>query len=127
MNDIQTPADIKLLIDTFYDRIKSDEQIGYIFNDIAHVNWEHHLPIMCAFWEFMLLNNADTYRGNPIEKHLALHAKHPLKIADFDRWVNIFQSTVDALFVGSTAETAKFKAYSIAEVWKHKFDGPFKI
>lgn len=125
MHDITNASDIKTLIDHFYAKVQEDEVIGYIFNDIAQVNWPAHLPVMYAFWEFLLLDAPDGYRGNPIQKHFDLHQKHPLKAAHFDRWVLLFQSTVDELFAGPTAEAAKFKGYAIAETWKPKFDGPF--
>lgn len=123
--DILNSADVKTLIDAFYSKVQSDEVIGYIFNDIAQVDWPHHLPVMYAFWEFLLLGTADGYRGNPIQKHFDLHQKHPLTAAHFDRWVALFQSTVDEHFAGPTAENAKFRGYAIAETWKPKFDGPF--
>ncbi|MBC7776254.1 MAG: group III truncated hemoglobin [Phycisphaerae bacterium] len=125
--DISTSADIRNLIDTFYTKVQADETIGFIFNEIAQVDWSQHLPVMYSFWEFMLLGMQDTYRGNPIQKHLDLHKKIPLKIEYFDRWLSLFQATVDELFEGPTAESAKFRAYSIAEVWKPKFDGPFAV
>ncbi len=123
--DISNAEDVKLLINTFYEKVQRDDVIGYIFNDIARVNWSAHLPVMYAFWDFLLLGNADAYRGNPIQKHFDLHAKHPLKAAHFDRWLALFQSTVDELFEGSNADNAKFRAFAIAETWKPKFDGPF--
>jgi hemoglobin len=123
--DISTPADIKLLIDTFYSKVQSDDVIGHIFNDIAKVDWAHHLPIMYAFWEFLLLGKADSYRGNPIQKHFDLHQKHPLTAPHFDRWVALFQATVDEFFAGRVAEDAKFRAWAIAETWKPKFAGAF--
>jgi hemoglobin len=123
--DITHAADVRRLIDTFYEKVKEDELLGPIFNDIAKVDWAHHLPIMYGFWAFILLNSADTYKGNPIQKHFDLHAKFPLKIAHFDRWVAIFQESVDELFSGAGAENAKFRAFAIAETWKPKFDGPF--
>lgn len=123
--DIQTAADIRLLIDTFYEKVKADEVIGYIFNDIAQVDWAHHLPIMYAFWEFLLLDTPDAYRGNPIQKHLDLHQKVRLKAEHFDRWLLLFQASVDELFQGPSAANAKFRAFAISETWKPKFDGPF--
>lgn len=123
--DISTPADIRNLIDTFYQKVQADDVIGYIFNDVAQVDWPKHLPVMYKFWEFLLLGTTDAYRGNPIQKHFDLHDKHPLKIEHFDRWVKLFQATVDELFEGAGAENAKFRAHAIAEVWKPKFDGPF--
>ncbi len=125
--DISTPADIRALIDSFYQKVQSDEVIGFIFNDVAHVNWAHHLPIMYAFWEFLLLGTPDAYRGNPIQKHFDLHQKIPLKSEYFDRWLSLFQATVDELFEGPKAVDAKFRAFSISETWKPKFDGPFAV
>lgn len=127
MHDITNASDIKNLIDQFYSKVREDEVIGYIFNEIAHVNWEEHLPVMYAFWEFLLLGSPDGYRGNPIQKHFDLHQKHPLKAAHFDRWVLLFQSTIDELFEGPLADNAKFRAFAIAETWKPKFDGPFAV
>lgn len=125
--DISNSADIRTLIDAFYEKVKKDEVIGFIFNDVAQVDWPHHLPIMYSFWEFLLLGTPDAYRGNPIQKHLDLHLKIPLKNEHFDRWVSLFQSTVDELFEGPNAESAKFRGYAIAETWKPKFDGPFAV
>ena len=113
--DISTPADIRLLIDTFYTKVQADDLIGYLFNDVAQVDWPHHLPVMYAFWEFLLLGTPDAYRGNPIQKHFDLHHKHPLRAEHFDRWVALFKMTVDELFSGPQAEDAKFRAFAIAE------------
>ncbi len=125
--DIRTPADIRSLIDTFYGKVRADDVLGYVFNEVAQVDWPRHLPIMYAFWEFLLLGTPDAYRGNPIQKHFDLHAKYPLKAEHFERWVKLFHETVDELFEGPGAENAKFRALSIAETWKPKFDGPFAV
>jgi len=125
--DISNSEDIKSLIDTFYKKVQADASIGFIFNDIAHVDWAHHLPIMYAFWEFLLLDSPDAYRGNPIQKHLDLHKKIPLKAEYFDRWLLLFQTSVDELFEGTKANDAKFRAFAISETWKPKFDGPFAV
>lgn len=122
-HDIVLPEDIQLLIDTFYSRVTQDEAIGYIFNDVAKVDWPEHLPKMYAFWEFLLLGS-NSYRGNPIEKHMALHRLEPLQAAHFDRWIELFDATVDDLFEGPKAEEAKSRALAIATVWKPKFVYP---
>jgi hemoglobin len=77
---------------------------------------------MCDFWEFLLLQGKN-YQGNPIQKHFELHAKHPITAEHFDRWLHLFQTTVDALFAGPVADDAKFRAMVIAETWKPKFTG----
>jgi len=118
--DITHRSDIKLTIDTFYEKVKADPVIGYIFNDIAHVDWPKHLPVMYDFWEFLLLNGKN-YTGNPIQKHFDLHDKHPLTAEHFDRWLVLFQTTVEELFSGPVADEAKNRAAAIAGVWKPKF------
>jgi hemoglobin len=120
MTDIRDYEDIKTLIDAFYATVTKDELLGPIFNDIANVNWEHHLPVMYNFWEFLLLNGKN-YTGNPIQKHFDLHQRFPLNADHFDRWLSIFQATVDSRFSGPVADNAKFRAMAIAETWKPKF------
>ena len=125
-HDIEFEADVQLLVNSFYLKVKADEVIGFLFNDIAKVDWEHHLPRMYAFWEFLILGK-NTYQGNPIEPHHALAKKHPLTAAHFDRWVLLFQSTIDEHFSGPRADDAKQRAFLISETWKPKFTGPFAV
>ena len=87
--DISTPTNVKLLVDSFYKKVRNDECIGYIFNDVAHVDWDDHLPKMYKFWEFALLGTA-TYKGNPMMKHIALNAKESLTETHFERWVELW-------------------------------------
>jgi hemoglobin len=119
-SDISTSEDIKTLINAFYDKVKEDQTIGYIFNDVANVNWDHHLPKMYAFWEFLLLGK-DTYAGNPMAVHQNLHQKTPLKEVHFDQWLKLFHETVDEHFSGQIAEDAKSRSNLIALTWKPKF------
>jgi len=62
--DIEQRSDIELLVNSFYDKVKQDIIIGYIFNDVAKVHWEHHLPVMYNFWEGVIFNK-NLYDGNP--------------------------------------------------------------
>jgi len=118
--DISTSADIRTLIDSFYEKVKADEVIGYIFNDIAKVDWPHHLPRMYAFWEFLLLGK-DTYQGNPMEVHQKLNRIVPLTEEHFDRWLKLFHDTVDEHFQGLVAQDAKTRSSLIVLTWKPKF------
>ncbi|MEP6645914.1 MAG: group III truncated hemoglobin [Saprospiraceae bacterium] len=120
MSDITNEQDIKTLIDSFYQHVRQDDVIGYIFNDIANVDWSHHLPRMYAFWEFLLLGR-DTYKGNPFEVHKKLNEKVKLQSTHFDRWIQLFTQTVDEHFQGINAEEAKNKAKLIAMTWIPKF------
>ncbi|HEV7698586.1 MAG TPA: group III truncated hemoglobin [Pyrinomonadaceae bacterium] len=114
--DIQTRADIDLLMQRFYARAIADDVIGYIFTDVAKLDLEHHLPIIGDFWETLLFRKGDYSRHgrNPLEVHGALSKKSPLLPAHFDRWLTIFNETIDELFEGKTTDFTKFRAKVIA-------------
>jgi hemoglobin len=117
--DIQDRKDIETLIHAFYDKVRKDELIGYIFNDVAKVNWEHHTPVICDFWENILFQS-NVYRGNPMATHMNLHALSPLAKPHFDRWKKLFTETIDEYFEGKNAELAKQRAISIATMMQIK-------
>jgi len=113
--DLSNRKDIEKLVNSFYDKVKSDELIGFIFNEVAKVNWDHHLPIMYGFWEMMLFGTGQ-YRGDPMTKHIELDKKTELIEIHFDRWRKLFTETVDELFTGSKADETKQRANHIASV-----------
>lgn len=115
MKDLRSREDIELLVDSFYQKVQRDELIGYIFTDVAKVNWDHHLPKMYDFWEAILFGQKG-FKGNPIEVHFKLNQKHPLLDSHFERWKSIFYATVDEHFSGEYAQLAKEKAQSIADL-----------
>ena len=117
--DIESKKDIELLVNEFYDKVKTDETIGYIFTDIAKVNWEKHLPVMYNFWENTLFYTG-TYEGNPMELHNHLHRLMPLRTEHFKQWNYLFCKTVDELFKGPNAKLAKQRAISISTVMQIK-------
>ncbi|MBX2906128.1 MAG: group III truncated hemoglobin [Taibaiella sp.] len=117
--DIIGKKEIEVLIDTFYDKVKSDPVIGFMF---AHVNWEHHLPVMYSFWENTLFYTGG-YTGNPLKVHQALDRKTHLTPEHFKEWQDLFISTVDELFTGEKAELAKQRALSISTVMQIKLGG----
>ncbi len=118
-NDITSRKDIEQLVNTFYDRVSKDERLGYIFNEVAAVNWNSHLEIMYRFWENIILFTGD-YSGNPMNLHQHIHHLKPLEGTDFDKWNRMFIETVDDLFEGRNAEGAKERALCISDVLKSK-------
>jgi hemoglobin len=117
--DIKNKKDIELLINTFYEKVKVDQTIGYFFNEVVAVNWEKHLPKMYDFWENVIFNTG-VYEGNPMQQHQNLHQKSPMSKEHFDHWLKLFKSTVDDLFEGEKAEQTKQRATSIATVMQLK-------
>lgn len=62
---------IELLVHTFYLKVKQDELLAPIFNNVEYFSWDTHIPIMVNFWETLLLDTA-TYKGNTMQKHIEL-------------------------------------------------------
>src|SRR5436853_5764739 len=114
-NDIENRNDIISLINRFYEKIRLNEKIGYIFNDVAKVDWEHHLPIMYDFWENVVFHTG-TYARNAIGVHKNLNQLTPLKKEHFAEWLKLWTETVDELFTGLNAEQIKQRANSIATI-----------
>jgi hemoglobin len=76
---------------------------------------------MYDFWESVLFARA-TFKGTPLLVHRVLARRTPLTPAAFDRWITLFQSTVDDLFSGPMAEQAKNSAARIAATMEHNID-----
>jgi hemoglobin len=113
--DITTEDDIKLLVDSFYQKVNADNLLSPIFNDVAQVDWEEHLPTMYSFWSSLLFRSGK-YRGYPWPKHAVL----PVNAAHFARWLTLFKQTVDEHFAGPKAVEAKNLAASIADTFQNR-------
>lgn len=113
--DISTEADIKLLVDAFYDKVNQDALLSPVFNDHAQVNWDQHLPVMYQFWSSVLLGTA-TYSGQPFHKHAFL----PVDQAHFAQWLLLFHDTLTEHFQGPKAEEAKLRAALIGRNFLNK-------
>jgi len=120
--DISSRKDIEELIVQFYEKVKPNPTIGFIFTEVVHIDWDHHIPVIVDFWETILLDNP-VYKKNAMEVHYELNKKIPLKKIHFDNWLSLFTSTVDELFEGKTATLAKTRAKSIAAVMEFKMNG----
>lgn len=119
MNDIQTKEDIERLVNTFYDKVRTNAAIGFIFNDVAKVDWPTHLPVMYSFWASLLLGE-HSYSGNPMVKHIGLSKLTHMTDTEFSEWLRLFHETVDELFYGEKADEAKLRAVNIARLMLHK-------
>ena len=116
---LENREDIEFLVDVFYEKVKRDPLIGYIFTDVMKVNWEKHLPRINDFWENTLLYTGG-YNGNPLEIHRRLNKVIPLTAELFKRWTDLFCETVDELYEGEKAVLAKQRAISISTVMQLK-------
>lgn len=117
--DISSREDIEQFIALFYKKLLADDSISHFFIDVVKIDLEQHLPVLVDFWE-MILFQKDKYRNNPMAIHMALHKQSPLEPSHFETWLNYFSETVDELFEGPVANTAKQRAESIAAVMQAK-------
>ena len=115
----KTRQDTEGLMTQFYEKEKKDDIIGFIFTDIAKVDWAHHIPIICDFWESLLLESG-TYSRNAMQVHYVLNRKVRLEEKHFQRWLHLFNETVDEMFEGEKASLAKTRARSIASLMQFK-------
>ncbi len=118
--DIRSREDIYLLVKSFYVKLMQDDLIGHFFEDFSNSELlEEHLQTLVNFWDNVLFYSGG-YRKNAMEPHLKLHQSKPFRSEYFSRWLSTFNSTVDDLFEGEMAHTAKTRALSIATVMKIK-------
>ena len=114
-HDISELDDVKLLVDTFYGKVRNDNLIGPIFNERIQDRWPQHLNKMYTFWQTVLLSE-HTYFGTPFPPHAQL----PVEGEHFERWLSIFKETVAELFFGKTADEALWRANKMAEMFQSK-------
>lgn len=108
--EIKGREEVSLLVRTFYARIRKEETLGPIFNNIIE-DWEEHFETLIDFWESNLFR-VRKYYGNPMLAHVSVDKKndHTIDSKHFGIWLNLWYQTIDDLFEGQVAEMAKFKA-----------------
>lgn len=102
---------LKALVDVFYARVRTDPELGPIFND-AIGDWPEHLEKLTAFWSSVMLTSG-RYKGNPMMAHL----KHIRRItpALFDRWLALWARTTNDVMSPVAAAALQEKAQRISE------------
>jgi hemoglobin len=117
--DITSRDDVVLMVNTFYTHVQKNKELDHMFNSVANLDWDKHLPIMYDFWETIIFKNA-IYNGNPMRVHKQLHGLQRLTPSMFKSWLDIFNRNMDALFLGDNAREAKVRALSIATMIQMK-------
>ncbi|MCO5259403.1 MAG: group III truncated hemoglobin [Crocinitomicaceae bacterium] len=107
--------DIQLLVDDFYKRIREDNLLRQIFDDVIQNRWPEHLAKMYTFWQTVILGD-HTYFGAPFPPHAHL----PVEKEHFDRWLELFYATLDDFFIGEGVDKAKWQAKRMASIFQEK-------
>jgi hemoglobin len=114
-SDLDTPDQIADMVRRFYNSVNTDKLLGPVFNDIAHIDWDNHLPKLTAFWARALLG-IDGYQGNPYARHASVHRTSPLTPAHFERWLALFETNLDSRWTGPNVERARSLVHNVARV-----------
>lgn len=117
--DLKTESDIKILLDKFYVKVIADPVIGVIFTEVVKLSWDKHMPVMYSFWNSILLGS-NSYTGNPMIKHIELNKVFPLNQEHFERWLLLWEETVNENFSGTMADQAVSRAKNIASIMQSK-------
>lgn len=115
--DIKDLSDIQLLVDNFYDKVRADDLLKDIFDNVIQDRWVKHLDKMYRFWQTVLLDE-HTYHGSPFPPHAQL----PVSQQHFERWLKLFYETVDSLFAGAKADRMKWQGERMAEMFHSKIE-----
>ncbi|WP_395396882.1 group III truncated hemoglobin [Novosphingobium sp. BL-8A] len=111
---LPTEAELARLVPAFYARVRSDPMLAPVFN-AAVDDWDQHLERLVSFWSSVLLSSGK-YKGNPVAIHGALEPKITPEM--FDRWLELWDETTDALLPRLHACALQRKARLIAESLK---------
>src|SRR3954470_20327616 len=95
---ITTVADVELLVRRFYQAVIPDPLLGPIFGGMP-VDWSAHIPKLVDFWAGRLLD-IEGYDGNAVGAHQPVLDRFPFGEAELQRWLELWEETVDELFVG---------------------------
>lgn len=107
---LETFADVELLVRRFYQAVIPDLLLGPIFQRMG-VDWSVHIPKLVDFWAGRLLGMPG-YDGNPVGAHQPVLDRCPFGRAELDRWLELWDETVDELFIGELADVAKQRAHT---------------
>lgn len=104
-------AGLERLIPRFYARVRADDQLGPVFNDIV-ADWPDHLEKLVAFWSSVMLTSG-RYKGNPVMAHAKHHSRMTPEL--FGRWLELWAEVTEAEMSPAAAAALQAKAGRIAE------------
>lgn len=114
-----TEESIRRMVDTFYERVRNDELLGPVFENVLHDQWDAHMPKMYDFWSTVLLGSG-RFQGNVFGKHMVLPG---ITKEHFVNWLALFNATVTEIYDADTAQPILEVAGRIAESLQLGFFG----
>ncbi len=88
------PEWILAVVDSFYEKAKTDVLIGYHFRNIK--DFDEHIPRIASFWDLQLLGNTERKITHPFDV-ANLHLALMIKKGEVGRWLVLFRKTLDEM------------------------------
>lgn len=111
--DISSHRDIERLLKHFYQRVLADEIIGFYFTDIMRFSLDQHLAKVTDFWVQQLFSER-VYHGELFKRHQEIHHLTAISQHHFQRWLHLFETSIDELYLGPRCNAMKQRANAIA-------------
>ncbi len=122
--DLETPDEIVEMVTRQYVDIVQDDLLAPYFNfGPGFIDWQAHIRTVADYWNHVVLLAPD-YEIDTIENHRRLHDHSPFTGELLDRWLQIFDDTVDGGWTGPLSISAKRRARGMAWAMAHRFLGP---
>ena len=107
------------VVDSFYQKAKTDVLIGYHFRVIE--DFDEHIPRIASFWDLQLLGSTERKITHPFDV-ANLHLALSIKKGEVGRWLVLFRKTLDE----KVAEHPEME--DLAQEWRRRlvhFEGIF--
>lgn len=112
--DLDCRENIDAMVHGFYRRLLDDLVMAPMFLDVAAIDLQQHLPIICQYWYKMLLGERE-YRRHMMAKHRALDDKQSLTGEHHERWLQHFMNNLDGRFAGPYTDRARHIAFRVMD------------
>jgi hemoglobin len=123
IGDLDSRVEIAGFVTNFYREIAQDERFHRYFGTLAQVDWHAHTLELTDFWSGVLLGEPHEPADQVIEAHRWLHDVDPFDVALFDRWLEIFDTTLDEGWSGPMADAARRRGHGIAWAMAKRLTG----
>ena len=121
--DLDTEAEIIEMVTRQYVDVGQDDLLKPYFDfGPGFIDWQAHIGNVADYWSHVLLY-APGYEIDVIENHRHLHDTAPFTPELFDRWLQVFDDTVDGGWAGPKATMAKKRATGMAWAMAQRFLG----
>lgn len=112
--DLDSREQIDAMVLGFYRRMLEDPEMAPVFFDVAGIDLNKHLPLICQYWHKMLLGD-HSYQRHMMQKHRDLDDKFRLTGVHHERWLGHFMANLEGRYAGPNTDRARRLAARIMD------------